>query len=329
MFVKRDERKIPQILAEASAVDKTEKLTELRLARRPKEFNGSISILCQPSYASALHDLTSLSLYDCNISSLSGIGFFAFPQEKKNDEDETGYADGVYRTHLKELNIGMNPLNSLPSELSLLSNSLTSLWLDDCKIVGVMPECLYQLVNLEILRISNNKITTLQGRNGVEKWEKMKVLCLDGNMIEEIPVEFAKLRLLESLLFRNNKLSALPEGVPGANHENLSLIHLSSNCLKSLPASICQCVSLKTIYANANKLSKIPEDMAENLTRLESVTFCNNLIDSLDVGFLERFGEPDEKHGKCQKDPACTVNLDQNPIIDKKQQELSSSMDTT
>lgn len=330
MFVKKDERKIPQILTEASAKDRKENLTELRLARRPAEFNGSISILCQPHYANALHDLTSLSLYDCQISTLTGIGYLASSCHTEEEDAEINH--DVCCPHLKELNFGRNPLSMLPSELSLLANSLTSLWLDDCEITGPLPECIYDLENLEILRVSNNKITALKGLHGIDKLIKIKVLCLDGNMIEEVPAELAQLTHLESLLLRKNKLSALPEGVPGVSHTNLTLLHVSSNNLKSLPSSISECVSLTSIYANANKITAIPEDMALKLTRLESCNLCNNQIESVSVGFLERFGEPDVKSGKCEKDSTCAVNLDQNPMVEKQQdllQQDSAIMDTS
>jgi len=337
MFVKKDERKIPQILSEASAQDRKENLTELRLARRPAEFNGSISILCQPHYANALHDLISLSLYDCQISTLTGIGYLASSSScnttTTEEEDENAdLHEDVCCPHLKELNFGRNPLSVLSPELSRLSNSLTSLWLDDCEITGPLPECVYDLENLEILRISNNKITTLKGRHGIDKWKNMKVLCLDGNMIEEVPAELAALTHLESLLLRKNKLSALPEGVPGINHPNLTLLHVSSNNLRSLPSSISECGSLTVIYANANKITAVPEDMAMRLTRLESCNLCNNQIESVGVEFLERFGEPDLKSGKCEKDSACTVNLDQNPMVEKRRELLSqddATMDTS
>jgi len=309
MFIKKDERKVPQILTEASAQAGDagqESLTELRLARRPAEFNGSLSILCQPHYANALHNLTSLSLYDCQISTLSGIGYFASSCD--NIEEEEGVKEfneqnqNVRCPHLKELNFGRNPLKSLPSELSLLSNSLTSLWLDDCEITGPLPECVYDLENLEILRVSNNKITAIKGGlDGVVKWRKMKVLCLDGNMIEEIPIELAKLTHLESLLLRKNKLSSLPEGVPGITHTKLTLLHVSSNHLKLLPSSIVQCVSLTAIYANANQITAIPDDMAIKLTQLKSFNLCNNRIGSVGAGFVERFGEPDATSGTCGK----------------------------
>lgn len=250
MFVKKDLRKIPVIFHDAMNVNNTNNddgkeektetpktqtppLTELRLARRPTEFKGSIqNILCQPHYIPALRNLMSISLYDCNIHNLDGIGFFASQVSVPvsipvvDDRDDDGDGNGDVQMHditdtntansstssvccpfLEELNLGRNPIKTIPSELGLLSKSLKRLWLDDCHLKGPLPDCLYELDNLETLRLSNNQITELKDCShddgvGVSRWSKLQVLCLDGNDIETIPAAFANLTKLESLLLR-------------------------------------------------------------------------------------------------------------------------------
>lgn len=303
MFIKKDLRKIPQIFAEASKAD-DEELTELRLSRRPAEFNGSISALIQPSYAPSLDKLTSLSLYECQISNLDGVEFFA-----------------ESCPNLEKMNLGRNPLSSLPDNLGSIQ-SLTGIWLDDCEIEGQMPVCLSRLKNLELLRMSNNRITGLTG-DDVKGWEEMKVLCLDGNLIPRVPQEMANLKKLKMLSLRNNKLKSLPEGVPGVSHEHLTLFHVSSNELTALPASLSECPSLATIYANANKIEILPQGLA-HMKSLASCNLSNNFIATLGDDFLERFGEPSENDGKCAKDENCCIQLDQNPVVkikDKSQDE--------
>jgi len=341
MFVKKDLRKIPVIFADATSSIRTEDgiaydnkdgddakpLTELRLGRRPAEFKGSISALCQPSYVPALQNLISLSLYECQISNLDGVGFFAtgtrnyeggYDSENADSQIDSFLSkENICCPNLTELNLGRNPIRSLPSELGLLSNSLTSLWLDDCELDGPLPECLYALEKLETLRVSNNKITALKGgQGGVEKWKFMKVLCLDGNRLESLPSEFVCMTKLNSLMLRKNMLTSLPDGVPGKTHPDLLLLHVSSNQLNSLPPSITQCTSLKKIYANGNHIKSIPENFSK-LHSLEHCNFSNNEIDSLSATFLERFGEPDCKAATCKKDPRCMIYLDQNPVMKK------------
>jgi hypothetical protein len=75
MFIKKDPRKIPTILADASKKSKNDsngmnddassssKLIDLPLQRRKSEFRGSFKILCQPSNTPSLCQLQSLSHY--------------------------------------------------------------------------------------------------------------------------------------------------------------------------------------------------------------------------------------------------------------------------
>ena len=101
MFIKKDLRKIPTILQEAidcetydAAVSednenetslanrdpkkkrtkREEPLRILKLGRRKQEFEGSVKILCQPSYIPKLQHLEVLNLYDCDIHDLNGFG---------------------------------------------------------------------------------------------------------------------------------------------------------------------------------------------------------------------------------------------------------------
>lgn len=203
MFIKKDLRKIPRILADATpdndnnnddpaerAVKRTkrETLTELRLSRRNSEFNGSLKILCQPENAPSLQHLVSLSLYDCQISSLAGIGMLASPVDGRNS----------CCPDLREFNVGRNPITTLPEELATLP--LKELWCDDCQLTGVLPEWVTNLRELETLRVSNNKITEIPV--SIRNLRNLKTLCLDGNEIVQVPSELSELCDLQTLLLR-------------------------------------------------------------------------------------------------------------------------------
>ena len=200
MFVKKDLRKIPRILSDAlqsppensdlnEEAQKASILTELRLSRRAAEFNGSISILCNPNYTSVLRNLVKLSLYDCQISSLDNIGFLAFRN-----------ADQKVCPSLQDLNIGRNPLKTLPEDLAFFEESLLNLWCDDCQLTGSIPNSVLRLNKLETLRMSNNQIDQIPDQ--VDQLKNLKILCLDGNKIEHIPIQLGKMKKLESLLLR-------------------------------------------------------------------------------------------------------------------------------
>lgn len=201
MFVKKDLRKIPKILSDVMVQsppsvngdkDESQKeiLTDLPLSRRPVEFNGSISILCNPSYAPVLQHLVRLSLYDCQISSLDNIGFLA------SHNTLLGIPP-----NLQDLNIGRNPLKSLPDDLAVFEPSLINLWCDDCELTGSIPKCVMKLKQLQVLRMSNNQIDHIPG-DQVEQLQNIRVLCLDGNQIKDVPHQIGNLQYLESLLLR-------------------------------------------------------------------------------------------------------------------------------
>jgi len=293
MFTKKDLRKIPTILDEAIECTATENddddamlvdvtdaknsssskndnkdnnihrkrlkvekpLSELRLGRRQQEFQGKVTVLCQPMYMSKLQSLQILNVYDCGISNVNGIGMFKDCH------------------HLTTINMGRNPITELPTEFGLLK-SLKELWLDDCQLRGSLPLCLMELSQLEILKISNNHITHLP-TTMVKKMIHLRVLNLDGNPLvgsnsgggsgtgtskilneeekdqeeekEEnmmmmkdddtevhrlppFPNDWSGMKSLEELYMRNCQMTQLPHRLP----PSLLCWHISSNPLSTL-----------------------------------------------------------------------------------------------
>jgi Leucine-rich repeat (LRR) protein len=222
MFIKKDLRKIPTILDEAvdcavyaAAVSddendfsggnkrkekrtkREEPLKALRLGRRKQEFDRCVRVLCSPSYVPKLTQLEVLNLYDCDIHDLNGFGTM-FESAAPN---------------LETLNLGRNPLTEgIPDEFARVK-SLKHLWLDDCRLKGVLPKALLHLPNLESLRLPNNTITSLEiggvdanvakHRDGEEfefddgssknpaviPLSNLKILCLDRNQLGGIQEE--------------------------------------------------------------------------------------------------------------------------------------------
>jgi len=284
MFVKKDLRKIPQILSEGKDAIDTEneenKLEHLRLGRRPHEFQGSVRLLCQPKYQPALQYLQTLSLYDSQISSLEGIGMLdCCPQ-------------------LCSVNVGRNPIREIPDEIEKLAPSLKELLLDDCALAGPFPSCLLKLENLEILRMSNNQITTLPA--DISLLSKLQVLAMDRNQLTRIPSELQDLTELKTLLLRHNQIRELPDGVPGPLLLNLTLLHISSNQLITLPDTFVDCPILTHVYANGNQLKELPFGM-DRLSELQRLNLSHNRIDYLPTDFIDAYGEPDQEspEGLC------------------------------
>ena len=135
MFIKKDLRKIEEILA-----DETDTRDSLKLSKRPGEFQGSVRALCRESRIPALANLRVLNLYENELTSLQGIGMLS-------------------QSPLEELNLGFNKISTIPLEFGSLT-SLRTLWLDDNNLEQ-FPVCLCQLKGLVSLRLSSNDLQTL------------------------------------------------------------------------------------------------------------------------------------------------------------------------
>jgi len=297
MFIKKDLRKIPTILADAASdeaemeTDETTKhsLTDLPLQRRKAEFDGNVKILCQPSNAPALRKLKSLSLYDCEIVDLTGIGLCE---------------------NLVHLNVGRNPIQDLPKTDFAQLSSLETLCLDDCDISGPLPEAITSLRMLQELRMANNKITEIP--DTISNLQQLTVLGLDNNRLTALPDALTTLSNLKTLLLRSNELTVLPDNLP--NMISLELLHVSSNKLTALPDSLVECLSLTHIYANSNQLKTVPAGL-ETLPELKHLNLSHCKIEFLTCEFFRSFGHPNSD-GLCIA-ATSKVLLTGNPVLKK------------
>jgi Leucine-rich repeat (LRR) protein len=334
MFIKKDLRKIPEILADAANKGKENTnssstsddndnepfvlLQDLQLQRRKAEFQGSVRTLCQPSHAPFLTNLQSLSLYDCNISDLTGIGLLS---------------------SLTSLSLGRNPLiTSLPDEFADLQQ-LQELCLDDCSLSPDIPTPLLALSNLHELRLSNNHIERLPENFG-HLLGALRILGLDHNRLTHLPNSMSNLIHLTTLLVRHNQLTSLPANFPGSSMTQLQLLHVSSNQLTSLPDCIVDCSSLTHVYANCNALVHLPMGM-ELLYNLKHLNLAHNQLhdDNADDDtcrqrlhdLYDLFGKPNED-GNCVDKKSVKVMLRGNPALvpkDKKMKKKKKQLSPT
>jgi len=269
MFVKKDLRKIPEILRDHA--EKKDPCRDLHLSKRKSEFRGSVRVLCEQAVtdskdddgeATPLSEVQSLSLYDCEISDVRGISR-AVPR-------------------LQELSLGRNPLDSLADVGGLVD--LKKLWLDDCKLTAV--DSLMSLTSLEELRLSHNCIESLPADLG-DRLYALRVLSVDHNQLTELPPSLALLSSLEILQCRQNQLRELPQLLP----TSLRILHASSNQIASLPESLFAgggCPKLSHVYLNSNRLTKFAFDKLPRT--LERLNLANNRIDDIPEGWRNNVG---------------------------------------
>ncbi|KAI8581253.1 hypothetical protein K450DRAFT_233866 [Umbelopsis ramanniana AG] len=213
----------------------------------------------------------------------------------------------LFASQLRILNLSNNLLTSFPQEILAFRN-LEVLMLSQNKISGPMPEELPLLIpNLKTLRISANLITELPAT--ISNWRKMKSLVLGsvfgGNLIESIPEDCISAMPLEELDLSHNQLKSLPEDF--AEGANLMVnLNLSDNQLETLPRSIGLFRNLKSLNLSKNHLTSLPIDLV-NLDNLDILDVSENLLCILPGDILEFMrkttlmitGNPLSRPGTC------------------------------
>mmetsp|Transcript_19856 Transcript_19856/g.35302 ORF Transcript_19856/g.35302 Transcript_19856/m.35302 type:complete len:286 (+) Transcript_19856:259-1116(+) len=283
MFVKKDQRKIREILE-----DPEDDRKELFLARRGTEFPGGMlrSVLCRPRHVARLEVLEHLSLYGNGLKTLAGIG-----------------ALGACK-NLASLDVGRNDLHELPAELAQLT-SLTSLVAEDNHLEKIGAGIL-GLVGLKNLRLSGNKIRSIPAE--IASLKDLETVFLDNNLIDAVPEAFGELKALQSVNLGNNKIEQVPDSL--GNLTQLSKLILSSNALtRFLPdEAIARLGALKVLLLNGNKIEHISGSLA-GLGECR-INLANNQIQEIPSMLqssckeLNTFGQRPLPQGEPQDNPA-------------------------
>ncbi|MBK8405214.1 MAG: leucine-rich repeat domain-containing protein [Saprospiraceae bacterium] len=144
------------------------------------------------------------------------------------------------------------------------------LWIGSNGLESV-PESVWELANLEELRLNNNKLKTLSP--AIAKLTKLRRLWIGWNPFEGFPEAVCKLEQLEVLFVGGCQLSVLPSSF--ASLRNLLELYLGSNAFEQFPEVICELRSLRKLWLNGNKLSSLPQSFA-NLRELRELNISNN-----------------------------------------------------
>ena len=267
MFIKRDERKIVQILS-----DPEDGRSRMLLSKRSHEFDGNLDLLCRESNVKQLKNLRELNLYENQLRSIDGIGMLA-------------------KTPLEDLNLGSNQLTTLPPDMGGLNN-LKTLWLDDNHLDD-FPVVLCSIKSLEELHMSGNQLNFIP--QSINALKNLKTLALDNNKIEVFPMGILELAHLEHLWLRQNLLQDLPESL--SDLKVLQTLSVSSNQLTSLPTTVYKMDTLKNIYANANDITWVDTELVD-MPALEKLNLANNKLTSVPIAWNDKWGEYDEETGR-------------------------------
>ncbi|CAM9727922.1 unnamed protein product [Chrysoparadoxa australica] len=284
MFIKKDGRKIPEILA-----DGKDERKQLQLGRRSNEFKGSLKLLANEGAVARLQNLEKLSVYDCLISSISGIGLLGgTPMQHLNLGSLLFSADSALNppqhrsiptsTAASKLPqpqpTGRNQLRNIPDELGLL-RKLETLWLDDNQLTS-FPACLTKLTELREVRLPGNRISSLPA--DMSQLDKLQILDLGNNQLEEVGATLGTLSALQVLILRQNDISVLPEAL--SKLKRLKMLAVSTNKLRALTPALGEMECMEELYANSNTIIVVPKELAA-LKALRKVNLSANDIKEL------------------------------------------------
>lgn len=156
-----------------------------------------------------------------------------------------------------------------------------SLDLSYCNLVSI-PEPLFQLFNLQKLKLEHNYLTFLPEE--INQLSNLIEVDLEMNQLTTIPNGIGGLVNLEKLNLKCNQLQTLPSEI--GKLTNLIELDLRGNQLTTLPPEITQLTNLKHIYLQGNPLQIPPLDIANKgmdaiIEYFNLVNFGNNSAEIL------------------------------------------------
>ncbi|XP_034560874.1 leucine-rich repeat-containing protein 69 isoform X2 [Notolabrus celidotus] len=166
----------------------------------------------------------------------------------------------------------------------------TSLTLSSKKIKEV-PECVFMLTNLSVLRLNNNSICCLPDE--LSSLQQLSELNLGNNALKEVPAVLGHLESLNKLYLFSNQIRAVPPEVIGSlrnlvvlnlNHNHIQRLPAEIKSLSRLPQQLYQCKELTKLHVARNNLTSLPGGI-QALSKLQVLDVAGNKLSMFPVEF--------------------------------------------
>jgi len=138
------------------------------------------------------------------------------------------------------------------------------------------PENIYNLVNLELLDLTDNSIEYISPE--ISNLTCLETLNLRLNCITKIIPEMCNLISLNSLYLGENRITHIPREI--CNLTNLTELLLNNNFITEFPPELCQLANLNLLALHNNTITKIPNELSQ-LTNLKELYLSNNNIQEI------------------------------------------------
>ncbi|CAH1401987.1 unnamed protein product [Nezara viridula] len=173
----------------------------------------------------------------------------------------------------KKVPLKLLQLSNLAGASSKVDTKPVKLVLKQKKEFPIFPRALETLqINEAMMKKFDCKILRLQ---------KLKILNLADNCLEDIPNEIDLLPALEELHLAKNKIGEKSKFTWLSSQTlRLSLIHLDlrENCISFIPQEICRLKNLKNLLLDKNRLQHLPNGLGL-LSKLKKLSVSHNLLE--------------------------------------------------
>ena len=208
--------------------------------------------------------------------------------------DEDKGDNVIYEEKDPKENNSLDGITQLPKEIGNLVNVIKFVFgswnendylLREKNYLIRVPQSIGRLVNLEELRLADNKIKELP--QGIGNLSKLTTLNLAMNNFKVFPKEIFKLTNLTSLNLEYNQLTTLPSEI-GKLTKLTELIlggdiyGSMNNKFQALPTEIGQLLNLKLLNLSGSELTSIPKEIGQ-LKMLGYLNLEVNNLNSLPV----------------------------------------------
>lgn len=150
-----------------------------------------------------------------------------------------------------------------------------------CENLSEFPNKIFDLADsLEILDLSNNKLTTIPN---LEKLTKLKIAFFSYNLFTELPNAFKGCKNLYMLGLKGNKIEFIEEDILPLS---ISWLILTDNKIKKLPNSIGDLTKLQKFPLAGNRLTTLPYTM-QKCKNLELLRLSANNLEEIPSWIFE------------------------------------------